>query len=77
MIQLTLKTMVMEASRIKPKFFGSPQLSFPTDTQRPSLHKPGLTPPDIMLPQTQQFQSPLFASPLMFVRAKLVSLAHL
>lgn len=77
MIQLTLKTMVMEASRIKPKFFSSPQLSFPTDTHRPSLHKPGLTPPDIASPQTQQFQPPPFASPLMFMRAKVVSLAHL
>lgn len=30
--QLTLKATAMEASRINPKLFRTPQLSFPTDT---------------------------------------------
>lgn len=45
MAQLTPKAMAMEASRMDPELFSSPQLSFPTDTHRPSLPKSILTPP--------------------------------
>lgn len=77
MVQLTLKDMATKTSRLNPKLFSFSQLSFPTDTHRPSLRKSILTPLDILPPQTQQFRLPPLASPLMSMRAEMVSPSHL